>query len=232
MITEPLAVRMMANGEWDGHGLEADRRLDLSPRRVARQTTTVVGQLDRMNPPMKTNTSHNIVSCRKVKQDLSLLAGRDLTDRERIETVRRHMAVCPHCRAKYRGLRNGVKALAANSTAGSDSDALDGGTWVESGRSLWPEVSERLPTRPSTQSEASNRWTARNWPPLIAMVAACGVMAVVLFGPNGAGDQGVAVQTDPAQLVAPEPQPRPIVNDQAIPAESPGLFRLKLPNAD
>lgn len=181
---------------------------------------------------MKLNMNTKTVSCRSIKQDLSLLAGRDLTDRDRIETVRRHIAVCPQCREKYRGLRDGLKAL---TTDNSNTDAIvgsDGGTWVESDRSLWPDLASRLPARPSSMAGDSSRFSlSRNWPPLVAMVAACGVMAVVLFAPGGPGNHphGEAV-TEAATFEAEAVPASTPANDKAVPAKTPSVFQFKVPS--
>lgn len=186
---------------------------------------------------MKKNITHKSVSCRSIRQDLSLLAGRDITDRERIETVRRHIAVCPQCRAKYRSLRDGLKVLTAgnedNSSSPSAGNSSDSGTWVESGRSLWPELSERLPARPSSKAQNSDGWSlSRNWPPLVAMMAACGVMAVVLFAPTGPGEQTVGTTPVEAANFELEQKPQTIVDDKVVPAKAPGIMHLRVPKAD
>lgn len=173
----------------------------------------------------------NIPSCKQVKHDLTLLAGRDLTDHDRIEAVRRHVAVCPQCREKYRSLRNGLKALAANGSVAAVSGG-EGSTWVTQERSLWPDLAQRLPSqagmaRPSTWASSATR----NLPSLVAMVAACGVLAVVLFAPLGGNSPDVTVQNvnQPVTYEAPPSSPtyRNYHDSKSVPAESPSVFRVK-----
>lgn len=164
-------------------------------------------------------------SCKQIKQDLCLLAGRDLTDRDRIEAVRRHVATCPSCRTKYRNLRDGIKVLAANSSVaavGASSLHADGGTWVAPERSLWPDLAERLPSQ--TSSTTLPTWS-KKWPPIVAAVAACGLFAFLLSGPF-TSDMPTAA-TDQAEVKPAEPN-RSLSKDRQMPARSPGFFEVDL----
>lgn len=170
--------------------------------------------------------THKPTTCKQVKHDLSLLAGRDLTDRARIESVRRHMATCSDCRMRYRRLRNGLKVLASDRAAGTDGARVDGGTWTADERSLWPELSRRLDVRAASTVPRSG-WRVTNWPPVVAMVAACGVMAAVLATPFG-GSPAESMTVDTQAIKFDGSVESPVRDDKVIPADSKGMFQFKL----
>lgn len=74
------------------------------------------------------------MNCDDVKLELALWVGNDLDDPTRIELLRRHMAVCPQCRAQAKSLQSSMGVLAA----------VDPNLTFDHTDSLWPELNDRI----------------------------------------------------------------------------------------
>lgn len=111
------------------------------------------------------------MNCEQIQNDIALWVGNDLPPDE-AESIRRHVAACPECRAQARRLKSALEVV-GRSIPEPTYDTAD---------SLWPAVAERLPQRPRKRSEpAWKRWA----PSLVATVVAAGVMMAVVVIPPG-----------------------------------------------
>jgi hypothetical protein len=111
------------------------------------------------------------LTCRKVRRLLALQAGNDLDHADQV-VVRRHLAVCPHCRERWEGLQAGRQAL-------DEVRPLSAGS--PTGRSLWPVLAAQI--RAIDDGRASADW--RDWLPAGALAAACITVAMLMPGASG-----------------------------------------------
>lgn len=126
------------------------------------------------------------MTCRTYREDIGLLAGRDLTDPVRVADARRHLASCPDCRQKYGRMRDGLSVLAA---------ANGPSTWTAPPADVWPSVKSRLAAGPPA---AEPRWM-----PTLAMAAVC-VAAATAFLTLGGGEPAVvATPSDEVEAFQP-----------------------------
>jgi hypothetical protein len=111
------------------------------------------------------------LNCRKTRRLLALAAGNDVEERD-LADVRRHLAVCPHCREVRQGLQVSQQALEQVRAAPALEDVAPGSAWP--GRSIWPAVARHV--RLIDEQAAAPNW--RGWLPAGALAAAC--LAVVM----------------------------------------------------
>jgi hypothetical protein len=111
------------------------------------------------------------LNCRKTRRLLALAAGNDVEERD-LAGVRRHLAVCPHCREVWQGLQLSQQALELVRAAPVDEDVAPGSAWP--GRSIWPAVAREV--RVIDERAVAPNW--RGWLPSGALAAAC--LAVVM----------------------------------------------------
>ncbi len=117
------------------------------------------------------------LNCRKTRRLLALSAGNDVEDRD-LAGVQRHLAVCPHCREVWQGLKLSQQALEQVRAAPVEDDVASGPAWP--GRSIWPAVARHV--RDIDEQAAAPNW--RGWLPSGALAAAC--LAVVMVSlPDG-----------------------------------------------
>ncbi len=101
------------------------------------------------------------LTCRRARRLVALAVGDDLTAQERL-ALERHLAGCPDCRQYQAELERRLAPVRAFETAPADDE------------SLWPAISERLElVRPPRRREWSE------WTPLVAIAAACLLVAFV-----------------------------------------------------
>ncbi|AMV19896.1 anti-sigma factor family protein [Planctomyces sp. SH-PL14] len=111
------------------------------------------------------------MNCEQIQNDIALWVGNDLPPDE-AESIRRHVAACPECRAQARRVKSALEVV-GRSIPEPTYDTAD---------SLWPAISQRLPQRPRKRPDAAwKRWA----PSLVATVAAAGVMVAVMVIPPG-----------------------------------------------
>ncbi|RLS52673.1 MAG: hypothetical protein DWH91_16065 [Planctomycetota bacterium] len=102
------------------------------------------------------------MNCGEAQQELALWVGQDLTDPVRIETLRRHVAICPVCGQRAKALKASLVALGSLEVP-QTYDTID---------SLWPEVEARIMAR---QSQPPMRSSLVIW-------AALGLLSLVILG--------------------------------------------------
>jgi hypothetical protein len=129
------------------------------------------------------------MNCRHARSDLALWVGRDLTDTQRREELRRHVSRCPECRSHYARLKQTLRVL----------ENADETPTYDAAASLWPELSGRIQQRAASRGPTSR---FNGWFPFVAMTAACALLVVVM-------------ETRPAQR--PTPGIGPISKDFLIP---------------
>lgn len=129
------------------------------------------------------------MNCRHARSDLALWVGRDLTDTQRREELRRHVSHCPECRSHFARLKQTLRVL----------EQADETPTYDAAASLWPELSGRIQHRAASRGPTSR---FNGWFPFVAMTAACALLVVVM-------------ETRPAQR--PTPAISPIPRDFLIP---------------
>jgi len=134
------------------------------------------------------------LSCRKTRRLLALSAGNDFEVVPSAET-QRHLAICPHCRETWQGLRRSQQVLervSAARVAGESPAVADQpreGTWPAS---IWPGVARHL--RVIDEQWAAPNW--RGWLPTAALAAACLAVIVVTI-PDSRFNGGIAENRRP-----------------------------------
>lgn len=116
------------------------------------------------------------LNCRRTRRLLALSADNDFEERQTPET-QRHLAICPHCRAAWRGLRQSQQVLEQVRAAPvEDQDPAVSGRsqGLEWPPSIWLGVARHL--RVIDEQSSAPNW--RGWLPAGALAAAC--LAVVL----------------------------------------------------
>lgn len=107
------------------------------------------------------------MNCRHARSDLALWVGRDLTDTQRREELRRHVSRCPECRSHYTRLKQTLRVL----------ENADETPTYDAASSLWPELSGRIQQRAASRGPTSR---FNGWFPFVAMTAACALLVVVM----------------------------------------------------
>src|SRR5262245_33542408 len=106
------------------------------------------------------------LDCRKTRHQLALLAGSDFEDVLPPQT-QRHLAVCPHCRETWQGLRHSQRVLEQLSVARMEgegpfvSEPDSDRSQSSERRSLWPGVAQHL--RAIDEQSTAPDW--RGWLP-------------------------------------------------------------------
>ncbi len=104
------------------------------------------------------------MNCNEHKQNLALLAGRDLEDDEAV-LAKRHTVECPSCREMLRQLEDSQTAMRVVRETPAEIN----------GRSLWPRIRAQL--MPATIERQQNKFP--NWMPTATLAAAC--LALLVF---------------------------------------------------
>jgi hypothetical protein len=134
------------------------------------------------------------LSCRKTRRLLALSAGNDFEILPSAET-QRHLAICPHCRETWQGLRRAQQVLervSATRVAGESPAVSDQPGEATLPASVWPGVARHL-------SVIDNQWAAsdwRGWLPTAALAAACLAVIVVTI-PDSNFNGGIAQNRRP-----------------------------------
>lgn len=102
------------------------------------------------------------MNCGEAQQELALWVGQDLTDPARIETLRRHVAICPVCGQRAKALKASLVALGC----------LEVPQTYDTINSLWPEVEARIL---ASQSQPPIRSSMVVW-------AALGLLSLAILG--------------------------------------------------
>jgi len=98
--------------------------------------------------------------------EIALCVGEDLTDADRRENLRHHLARCPECRAHFKRLKGMFHVL----------EQADEQRTYDSTGSLWPGLMSRLgQPRPRMQGPRFNGWV-----PFSVMAAACVLLMIVM----------------------------------------------------
>jgi hypothetical protein len=141
------------------------------------------------------------LSCRKTRRLLALSAGNDFEVLPSAET-QRHLAVCPHCRETWQGLRRAQQVLervSATRVAGESPAVSDQPGEATLPASVWPGVARHL--KVIDEQWAAPNW--RGWLPTAALAAAC-VAVVVVTIPDSRFNGGIAENRRPL-VVYPQP---------------------------
>jgi hypothetical protein len=104
------------------------------------------------------------MNCREAQNEIALLVGQDLEDRQRVRQVNLHLHDCPQCRAHQRQLKQALSAIERSEVAET----------YEVRNSLWPKVAARLDAPRVRVSPF------KTWLPIASFMAACLMLAVVL----------------------------------------------------
>jgi hypothetical protein len=107
------------------------------------------------------------MNCRHARSDLALWVGHDLTDTQRRDELRRHVARCPDCRSHYKRLKDSLRIL----------EDADRAPTYDAADSLWPELSSRIQRR-AAQHGPSSRFNG--WLPFVAVTAASALLVVMM----------------------------------------------------
>jgi hypothetical protein len=107
------------------------------------------------------------MNCRHARSDLALWVGQDLTDKQRRDELRRHVARCPECRSHYKRLKDSLRVL----------EDADRSPTYEAADSLWPELSNRIQRRAAQHGPASR---FNGWLPFVAVTAASALLVVAM----------------------------------------------------
>jgi hypothetical protein len=129
------------------------------------------------------------LNCRKTRRLLALSAGNDLEERDQAG-AHRHLAVCPHCREVWQGLRRSQQAI--EQVRAAPAVEHDATTSVWSSTSLWPAVARHI--RKIDVQAAALDW--RGWLPAGALAAACLAIVIVTL-PDAPSGNRTAQQRDP-----------------------------------
>lgn len=107
------------------------------------------------------------MNCRHARSDLALWVGHDLTDTQRRDELRRHVARCPDCRSHYKRLKDSLRVL----------EDADRAPTYDSADSLWPELSSRIQRRAAQHGPVSR---FNGWLPFVAVTAASALLVVMM----------------------------------------------------
>jgi hypothetical protein len=140
------------------------------------------------------------LNCRKTRRLLALAAGNDVEERD-LAGTHRHLAVCPHCREVWQGLKLSQQALEQTRAAPVAIDGDPGSAWPS--RSIWPAVARHV--RSIDEQAAVSNWQGPNWRgwlPAGALAAAC--LAVVMMSLPDAPPPGNSAQYRNPLVVLPQ----------------------------
>jgi Putative zinc-finger len=132
-----------------------------------------------------------LLKCRKTQKLLALLAGNDLDEASQVD-VRRHLAVCPDCRAQWQGLQAGQQTLEQVRARPASAS--------ETPPSIWGDVHRLLGTTTKAPPPGAS-W--RGWLPAGALAAACLVVGILIFDTPYAGEHRTLSDSSPP--ISPQP---------------------------
>jgi len=106
------------------------------------------------------------MNCQEARRELALLAGEDLGDYGREAEIKQHLAECPACRRRQKGMKSALTALSVTGVPAT----------YDSVPSLWPTIRRRIAR--GDRSSAGPGWASAG-PAIAGLAISAGLMVSI-----------------------------------------------------